>query len=403
MTTADRTARPAAQPLQRAPIRVVIVMTDLDCGGAETRLLRLAEGVDRARIEMSVVSLHGAGIIGESLAALNVPVYPLNWKTVPGAPRALLELSRLIRSLRPDVVQGWMLHGNLAAALAALLSRSRAPLLWGVPHSFEALRTEKASTALLARALVVLAPRSTKIVYNSQRGAWDHEAAGFGRSRSVVIPNGFDCQRFRPRAGAREELRGQLAVPPETPLIGYVARVHLAKDHEMFLKAAALLAAAYTCPRFVLVGRGTAGPELAGRIAAAGLEGKVHTLGERRDVERIMAGLDICTSSSRAEGFPGAIGEAMACGIPCVATAAGDTGRLIGDTGRIVPRSDPAALQSAWADLLALSPEARRQLGAAARRRIVEQFSLQRAADQYEELYCSVLLRRAETLPCAAS
>ena len=150
--------------------------------------------------------------------------------------------------------------------------------------------------------------------------------------------------------------------------------------------------------RFVLIGRGLSPDNAAivGRIAAAGLSGNITLMGERQDMARIMAGLDAVTlTSAFGEGFPTVLGEAMACGIPCVTTDVGDAAAIVGDTGIVVPPRDPSALAVAWRTMMAMAPDRRAALGAAARRRIQENYSLPIAIQRYETLYGELALVRA--------
>ncbi len=124
------------------------------------------------------------------------------------------------------------------------------------------------------------------------------------------------------------------------------------------------------------------------RIESRGLQKRFHLLGRRSDIPRITAALDLATSSSSSgEGFSNVIGEAMACGVPFAATNIGDATRIIGETGKVVPPREPAALAAAWNGLLSLPVEQRTALGAAARQRIEEHFSLSAVAAQYAALY----------------
>ena len=161
------------------------------------------------------------------------------------------------------------------------------------------------------------------------------------------------------------------------------------KDHANFLRAAAALKGRLPDVHFLLCGyRVDPGNEtLASMVAALGLRGHCHLLGPRRDVPRLQAGLDLATSSSVSEAFPLAIGEAMACGVPCVATDVGDSASIIGETGRVVPPHDPRALAAAWEELLALAPDARRRLGQAARLRVQERYELVSITRRYENVY----------------
>ncbi|MBI3799920.1 MAG: glycosyltransferase, partial [Deltaproteobacteria bacterium] len=127
--------------------------------------------------------------------------------------------------------------------------------------------------------------------------------------------------------------------------------------------------------------------ELAAWINASGIRDRCHLLGHRDDVSRINAALDIACSSSYVEGFPNVIGEAMACGVPCVVTDVGDSARLVGDTGMVVPPKNSQALADAWRELIEAGPDGRSLRGEAARRRISECFSLRAIAAQYTELY----------------
>ena len=168
------------------------------------------------------------------------------------------------------------------------------------------------------------------------------------------------------------------------------------KDHGNFLAAAARLAPVYPELLFVLAGAGTdpANPALAGIIAAYGLRDRVLRLGERRDLERLYPAFDIVTlSSAFGEALPMVLGEAMSCGIPCVATDSGDAALVIGDAGIVVPPRDPAALAAGWHQLVALGPAGRQALGERARARIVEHYDLDRVVPRYTALYEEIAAR----------
>jgi glycosyltransferase involved in cell wall biosynthesis len=183
-------------------------------------------------------------------------------------------------------------------------------------------------------------------------------------------------------------VRSELNVNPDTLLIGLVARLHPMKDHETFLRAAALLHAELPEARFLLVGHGT-GPDsvLASRVKALGLQDAVKMLGERADVVRLTAALDIACCTSYSEGFPNSLGEAMACEVPCVTTDVGDCATLVADTGVVIPTRSPAALVDAWRGLHKMGAAGRRALGRAARTRIAERFDMRLITRQYERLY----------------
>ncbi len=173
--------------------------------------------------------------------------------------------------------------------------------------------------------------------------------------------------------------REQLAVPEGGAVVGILATFTPAKDHATFLRAAARLVPARPDVRFVCVGDGPAPyrQELRALADDLGLGERLRWAGPASEMPAVYNALDVATSTSFGEGFPNVIGEAMACGIPCVVTDVGDSAAIVGDTGRVVSPRDPAALASGLGELLDLSDEERLALGQAARERIAGRFSVQ--------------------------
>lgn len=371
------------------------VITGLDLGGAETMLQRLLSASNGAW-ESMVVCLRDEGKIGPSIAKLGVSVECLHLRSSATNPARLLPLRRLTRRFRPQIIQGWMPHGNLAASFAQVASRVAAPVIWNVRMTLDDIDGEKLITLGLIRLCGILSWHPRAIIYNSYSGAKQHVKRGYRNARSAVIPNGFDCEVFRPDKQARFDVRQELGLEPTSILIGLVARLHPMKDHIGFLEAASLMARKIPDAHFLLVGKGlTEGePNLKKRIAQLKLQDRVFLLGERTDTAALTAALDVaCSSSAWGEGFSNSIGEAMACGIPCVATDVGDSARLVEATGVIVPPRNPEAMAHAMEKLIVDGEEKRKALGMAARKRIESEFSLARIWRQYEDLYNECLTR----------
>jgi glycosyltransferase involved in cell wall biosynthesis len=237
------------------------------------------------------------------------------------------------------------------------------------------------------------------VVANSEAGRQIHESYGYEPRRWEVLPNGFDMQTFRPDPVRRTKTRAALGIDQAAPVVGLFARVDPMKDHATFLGAAAIVAKARPDTLFLLAGRGTDGAAFNRLIGDRDdLRGHLILLGERRDVPELMAATDIVVCSSLTEGFPNTIGEAMASGIPCVSTDVGDTATLIADTGGLVRKADPQALAQRLEEFIDIAPEARAVLGAAARRRIEEKFSLQAIVARYTQLF-----RELAALPAKAA
>jgi glycosyltransferase involved in cell wall biosynthesis len=378
---------PAAEP-----IRITCVVTGLDVGGAEMMLWKLLSKIDRARFEPSLISLSSSAI--EMLPAferLGVRCEVLGWGAGHHAITGMGALARTLRRFAPDIVQGWMYHGNIAATVATRLAGLNVPVLWNIRATLMEPRHEKLGTALMIRLGGLLSFSPERIINNSAASALEHEVhRGYRASKRVILPNGFDTERFRPCVGARLALRQSLGLAQDALLIGLVARYHPMKDHASFMHAAGLVARAHPEAHFVLVGEGVSGAnaELVSLVAKHGLNGRVHMLGPREDVQTVVAALDIQVSaSSSGEGFPNVIGEAMSCGVPCVVTDVGDSAAVIDDTGvSVVPR-DPSALAAGITRLIELGPGKRAELGSRARARAIEAFSLDAVVRQYEALY----------------
>jgi len=165
-----------------------------------------------------------------------------------------------------------------------------------------------------------------------------------------------------------------------------VARVDGMKDHATFLEAALRVAARRPEARFALIGAGTETLAVPPALAPA-----LQSLGERGDVEALLPALDLMVLASKGEGFPNAVGEAMACGVPCAASNVGDAAVLIGATGALAPPRDATALAEGILALLARGPEGLARLGAAARERIVAHYSIAAAVARYEAIYASLV------------
>lgn len=362
-------------------MKILHVITGLGVGGAEKMLLNLLGGMDRARYDTGVVSLMDRGELGAQILALGYPLYTLNIRRGLPGPAALSRLRAAVRAFSPDLIQGWMYHGNLAATAAAQCAPGRPPVVWGIHHSLYDIGSEKPLTRFLVRLSAKLSGLPAAVAHVSRAGARQHETLGFDAAKTRILPNGFDCLRFAPAESPSGNADGILR-------IGLAARYHPMKDHANFLRAAAILSARVPA-RFLLAGLGmdAGNAELNRSIEALGLTERVELRGPVADMPAFYRELDILASSSWSEAFPSVLGEAMACGIPCAATDVGDSRTIVDTTGRIVPPRDPQALAAAWLELAELGAERRRALGAEARARILAEFSLPTAIGRYEALY----------------
>jgi glycosyltransferase involved in cell wall biosynthesis len=376
--------------------RVVHVINSLATGGAETMLARIVEAADIGSFEHIVLPLLPGGGVEQRIRNTGALVEPLGVHGARNLLTAPYRLAARLKQLRPDVVQGWLLQGNLAATIATGLARVRAPVLWNVRWTLYDVESEPRRTRALLRLSGLLARFPERIVYNSRLAVAQHAAIGFPPRQARVIPNGFDLERLRPDPAARTAMRLEFGIPPGAKVIGMLARYHPMKDHATSLRAAARLVERGVDAVFVYAGRGVddTNAEVLDLVERLGLSSRVRLLGERQDVARLYASFDLYWMSSLArgiaEGFPNVIAEAMACGVPCVSTDSGDAAWIIGQTGHVVSSGDPQALGDAAAELLLSDPAEIRRMSREARARIEAEFSLESVVAAYEALYAEV-------------
>jgi len=372
--------------------RLLHIITGLSTGGAERSLYSLLAGGLADHAENHVISLSGNGEFGARIARLGVPVHALGLKGGRNPVAALTELRRLVREVSPEVIQGWMYHGNLAARFARSMAPSKPRLAWNIRQTLYNLSAEKRGTQLVIRAGKWLSKSPDAVLYNSEVARQHHETFGYSSGNGQVIPNGFNTSLWRPDLAMRAQTRTILGLDEDAIVIGFVARFHPMKDLGSLLQAVAPLMVDNPHVHLVIVGRGnepdnpTLAPFYLGLPSA-----RVHILGQREDIPSLMPSFDIFCLSSNSEAFPNVLGEAMACGVSCVTTDVGDSHLVVGDTGRVVPPSEPEALREGLAAMITLSPGERSALGDLARSRIQQNFSLSATVRRYTSLYDSIL------------
>ena len=279
-----------------------------------------------------------------------------------------------------------------------LLFFPKIPVLWSIHNSVDSLVSEKKLTEIIIRSGALLSKYLANITFVSKTSKLQHEALGYSSTNAWIIPNGFDTSLFTPSLESRLSVRSELGLSDNCFLIGLICRYHPMKDHANFIQAAALLLETYPNVRFVLVGTevNSENDKLQHLIQNLRIADRFHLLGERKDIPRLTAALDIASSASAyGEAFPMVVGESMSCGVPCVVTEVGDSSWIVGNTGKVVPPKNPQALANAWKELIELSLQSRENLVKAARQRIIEHFSLNIIVEQYEKLYENVQLKNS--------
>lgn len=373
---------------------VLHIITSLSTGGAQLMLYHLLNKSNRDKITPVVVSLMDRGNLCGRIEELDIPIYTLDMNLGMLNLGAISKLKNVVNQVKPDIIQGWMYHGNLAAQVAKFLTQNRSSTIWGIHHSINMLSSEKITTQLIIKLSSFLSRFVDKIAFVSKNSQRQHHSLGYTSKNSCTIPNGFNTCLFKPSDNLKLKLRKDLGLPPNSILIGSIARYHPMKDHANFVRSAAILTKDFPDVHFVMVGTdiNKENHQLYQLIQDLGLEQHIHLMGEREDIPDIIPGLDILASSSAyGEAFPLILGEAMSSGVPCAVTDVGDSAWIVGNTGKIVEPGSSKKLANAWKELIVLGPEDRKKLGIMARKRIIEHFSLDSVVAKYEDLYEKVL------------
>ena len=370
-------------------MKLIFIITGTGVGGAEAMLQKVLTRLS-PKFKPHVISMIPVGKIGEKLRTLGIPVESLDMRRGVPNPIALMHLIRRLRDLRPDVVHTWMYHADLMGGVAA--RRAGVPAVaWSLRHSNLAPAGNKSQTLAVVRANAFLSHRvPDRILCCSEAARNIHVAFGYAPEKMVVVPNGFDLAHFKPDPNARLSVRAELGLSLETRLVGLIGRWDPQKNHAGFLSAVAAVHLRRPDVHFLLAGQGVdaANQTIQRTLAANGLAPATHLLGQRDDIPRIMAALDVlASSSSYGEAFPNVLGEAMASGVPCAVTDVGDSAYIVADTGRVVSSGDMEGLAHAIGSLLEMPADAVRILGARTRARVAEHFEIGKIVQRYEAFY----------------
>jgi len=383
---------------ENAPLRIVHLITSLNVGGGQMDLYKAVTRFDPAKITSTVISLLSPGKIGALLGEKGIPVLSLGMRNGRPNPMGLWRLNRLLRQIRPHILQTYLYHADLLGYLAG--KWANVPLiLWNLKQSRMDFSQYRLATGVTVWLCARLSRGVKKILVNSFAGLKVHALLGYDAERMVMAPNGFDLTRFRPHPASYREVREYLGISLEARLVGMLARFDPQKDHENFLNAAHLVMASHPETYFLMAGNGVSldNPPFAELLQATRVAPeRLFLLGERADMPRLLASLDVFVSSSAfGEGTPNVIGEAMACGLPCVVTDVGDSALIVGETGLVVQPGEPEELARAMGEALAWPAAERARRGAAARARIQQKFDINQITAELESFYLDLAARPA--------
>ena len=365
-------------------MKILHVITGLNTGGAERMLVKLIESTNR--VEHSVISLLDKGSQGEILEKQGVSVRCLNMNRGIPSLSKLIQLRNFVSEANPNVIQSWMYHANVATYFANM--NKNYPLIFNIRHALNDFRNEKRSTKVAINLNSVFSRKVEGIIFNSEMSKDQHVKFGLRNESLVVIPNGFDIEKFQPNDGNRLRVRNYYKIAEDEILIGAVGRNHSVKGFDVFLKGCSLVAKQIEKVKFILIGKGIKEDEdLRDLSCSLGINDSLIFENERDDLEKVWPAIDIYCNSSRSEAFSNTIGEAMLNEIPCIVTDVGDSAKIVGSTGIVVQPNEPKYLAKAILEICNLNKTRKNDLGISARKRIKENFSISKISDQYLNLY----------------
>jgi sugar transferase (PEP-CTERM/EpsH1 system associated) len=362
-------------------IPILYLITELSTGGAQAALLRLLEGLDRERFTPTVACLYnGDGAVAREIRALGISVFDAQMRHKADLP-ALLRLYRHIRRVRPAILHASLFHANLPGRVLGRLV--------GVPVIICSERTmamESEWRYRINRWTIGLVDRVIAVSANVR----DFYAAhvGLTADKLVVIYNGVQVPEL---SISLREARAELGLPDDGPIIGAISRLDPVKGVDFLIRALAQVNGA----TLVVVGDGPERAALEALAGDLGVADRIHWAGHRRDVPHLLPAFDLLAQPSLHEGLPNTVLEAMACGLPVVATAVGGTPEVIVDglTGLLVPPRDADALAQAMVTLLS-NADLRRTMGRAGRERVAQRFTAERMVEQTQRLYGQLLTEK---------
>ncbi|MFC1883606.1 glycosyltransferase [Thermodesulfobacteriota bacterium] len=362
-------------------MKIAFLIRSLDDGGAQRQLIYLSKGLAREGHNILVCSFYAGGAFEDDLKSSGVAVHTLGKSNRWDLISFFYSLVKLILKEKPDILHSYLGTANVISTFSKIF-RPSMRLVWGVRSS----NTDLSKYDWFWRLSFFLERKFSifpkLIIANSISGKEHSVKMGFPNKKIVVIPNGIDAEKFYPDPEGRKRIREQWKATEDEKIIGLVARLDPKKDHANFLKAAYLTRAVRDEVKFLCVGRSDDSVYKA-RIhlmsEKLGLGDRLIWMGSTDDMRRIYNGLDIlCLSSAYGEGFPNVLGEAMACGVPCVATDVGDSSYIIGELGLVVPPRDSLALAGGIQKMIEWIDKEKEELASKVKERIITNFGIEK-------------------------
>lgn len=368
-------------------IKICYIIGQLGKGGAEKQLYELVKGIDREKFEPIVISLSQGGYWGREIQKLNIQIIELQRRKNREITR-LFKLIKILKAIKPDIVHTYMFTANSYGRVAALIAR--VPIIIASERNIAEMGKDKNRFGIYIDKL--LASFTHGIICNTHKASESLvKKYSFDAKKVFTVHNGFNEANFFKKNSVNSQKKLAKKV------VGTIGRLYHQKNHRLFLDMAKIVLerSGDESIKFLIVGKGELRDELEDQFNHLGLENKVVFTGERSDIHDLLQNMDVFVTTSLYEGMSNAIMEAMAAGLPVLATDVGGNGELVidGQTGFLCPSKDAMALADGVTSLINSEKEAKR-MGENGRKRILNEFTVEKMLRETENIYMKLLEQR---------
>lgn len=369
---------------------ILFLAYSLDVGGTERQLVSLAKGLHARGHKVRIALFYGQGALEPEVQAVGIQLIQLRKKSRWDFLGVIWRFRNLVRMHRPSIVYSLLSTPNILAAILKAICPS-VFVVWGMRSSHVDYSRYDKLFYIADRIERSLSRCADLIICNSRAGMTHVINKGFPVRKTIVVYNGIDTDKYIPNEKARKEIRAEWGIADNEFLVGVVGRLDPMKDHATFIKSAGLVARDIDDVRFVCIGGGSPSviQMLARMTTEAGLDHRLIWVGQRIDMPAVYNALDLLCLSSSGEGFPNVLGEAMSCGVPCVATNVGDSALIIGSLGVVVETNNPDALSKGMREMI-IRARGNHFDRRAIRQRVIEHFGMQRMFEATEAALSSL-------------
>lgn len=367
--------------------KIVHIISGLKSGGAERSLFNVCNSNISDYFIQSVICLGDKAIYGDKLEELGVEVYYLNFKN-NNKLYAFLNFKNIIKKISPDIVQGWMTHGNFASVLAYFILSGRPSLFWNIRQTVYKLKHEYILTRFLFLINILLSRLPNGIISNANISIKQLIKFGYKNDSFILIPNGFDTNYWKPDHNLRQIERNKLKFNENDFVLGYVGRYHPMKNIKLLLEAFHKLSQQNSKIKLVIVGQNLNNYNIKEKSIIDMIpQNQILIIDNTQDVKKYYNIFDLLIlCSAWGEGFPNVLGEAMSSELCCISTPVGDTPDILEDVGYLVPLDDVDFLIEKVKNCMD-NPEELNKLGRKARIKILNQYSMEKTINSYLNIY----------------